>query len=122
MRQTFIIPGRLPGMNEYTAAQRYNRYKGAAMKREAQRLVAFCLRGLTPVEVPVRLCYTYYEKNRRRDLDNISGFAHKVVQDALVEKGILKGDGWRHVTGMTDVFAIDKDCPRIEVSIITEEA
>lgn len=34
-----VIPGTLPGLNEYIAAERTNRYKAAAMKREAESLV-----------------------------------------------------------------------------------
>ena len=44
------IKGKLPGLNEYTAAQRSNQYKGAKMKAEAQELVQWSiysqLRGL----------------------------------------------------------------------------
>lgn len=31
-----VIPGTLPGLNEYIAAERTNRYKAAAMKRKAE--------------------------------------------------------------------------------------
>ena len=116
----FVIPGRLPGLNEYTASQRGNRYKGASMKKEWQRVVCWSIRAakLKPIKNPVRLVYTFYEPDRRRDMDNISGFAHKVIQDALVATGILQGDGWKHITGYTDIFAVDKKNPRIEVELI----
>ena len=61
----------------------------------------------------------WYEKNKKRDLDNISSFGRKVIQDALVDNGTLKNDGWENVVGFSDTFYIDKDNPRIEV-IITE--
>lgn len=32
----FFIPGRLPGLNDYTAANRYNRYAGAKMKKDTE--------------------------------------------------------------------------------------
>ncbi len=56
-------------------------------------------------------------KNRRRDLDNISSFGRKVVQDALVSAGVLKDDGWKHVVGFSDRFDVDKANPHIEVRI-----
>lgn len=34
--------------------------------------------------------YRWFEKDRRRDLDNVSSFGRKVIQDALVECGVLK--------------------------------
>jgi Holliday junction resolvase RusA-like endonuclease len=66
---------------------------------------------------PVKLHFRFYEPNRKRDLDNISGFAHKVIQDALVSCGVLGGDGWKYITGYTDEFFVDKQNPRIEVEI-----
>lgn len=116
----FTISGRLPGMNEYTASQRGNRYGGANMKHTSQKAVEADIRRfkLKPIHCPVRIVYAFYERDRRRDLDNISGFAHKVIQDALVSTGVLKGDGWKYITGYTDVFAVDKKNPRIEVELI----
>lgn len=119
MTQRFTIPSRLPGLNEYTSAQRSNAQKGARMKREQQGIVSLFIRTahLQPVSAPVRLHYHFYEPNKRRDLDNISGFAHKVIQDALVKCGVLTGDGWANITGYTDTFSVDKQHPRIVVSI-----
>ena len=116
----FTIHGRLPGMNEYTASQRGNRYGGASMKHTSQKAVEAHIRAakLKPIKCPVRLLYSFYEPDRRRDLDNISGFAHKVIQDALVSTGVLEGDGWKYITGYTDVFAVDKKHPRIEVELV----
>ena len=69
------------------------------------------------IDRPVFIYYRFYEKNKRRDLDNISGFAHKVIQDALVKNGILENDGWANITGFDDNFFIDKEHPRIELTI-----
>lgn len=116
----FTIYGRLPGMNEYTSSQRGNRYHGANMKRASQKAVEAYISAakLKPIKCPVRIIYAFYEPDRRRDLDNISGFAHKVIQDALVSCGVLQGDGWKHITGYTDVFAVDRKHPRIEVELV----
>lgn len=75
-----------------------------------------CMRGVK-IERPVFMEYTWFEKNRRRDLDNISSFGRKVVQDALVIAGVLKDDGWKHVVGFSDRFDVDRENPRIEVLI-----
>lgn len=119
-RYTFTVKGRLPGMNEYTSAQRANRYKGAAMKRDFQNLVTLYIRTqLRGVHItrPVRLHYHFFEPNRRRDLDNISSFARKVVQDALVATGVLVNDGWGQIRGSSEEFDVDKRRPRIEITI-----
>ena len=61
--------------------------------------------------------YRWYEKDRRRDLDNVSSYGRKVIQDALVETGILQNDGWKQITGFADDFYVDKKYPRIEVEL-----
>lgn len=118
------IHGRLPGLNEYIASERTNKYKAAKLKRDAQNLVGNEIRGqLRGVKIsePVFMVYTFYEPNRKRDHDNVSGFAHKVIQDALVEMGVLRDDGWDEVTGYTDHFALDKKDPRILVEVYRDE-
>ena len=124
MRARFTIHGRLPGLNEYVAAERANRYKGANMKRDAQAVVIMAIRQqLRGVHFtrPVRIAYTWVERDRRRDLDNVAGFGHKVIQDALVSAGVLKDDGWDEVVAFSDGFAVDKKRPRIVVDITEVE-
>lgn len=115
-----IIPGPLPGLNEYIEAERTHRQKGASMKRQCQRIVELCakrqLRGFCP-SGPVRMDYVWYERNRRRDKDNVSSFGRKVIQDGLVRAGILENDGWAHVDGFSDEFRVDAKHPRVEVEI-----
>ena len=69
----------------------------------------------THINNPVRIKYTFYEPNRKRDLDNIAGVAHKFIQDALVKCKVLDNDGWNNIVGFEDHFFIDKHNPRIEV-------
>lgn len=116
------IPFPLPGLNEYIEAERRNRYKGADMKRKQQKAVLAVLRRQIrrPLKEPVTMHYTWVERNRRRDKDNISSFGRKVIQDALVEMGALRNDGWANISSFTDNFSIDKCKPRIEIEI--EEA
>ena len=118
------IPGRLPGLNEYTDACRTNPRAGARMKQQAQELVMWHI--LSQIRrckftKPVFLLFTFYEQDRRRDHDNVSSFARKVIQDALVKAGTLQDDGWDQVTGYLDKFAIDKKKPRIVVEFIEQE-
>ena len=122
MTVQFTIEGRLPGINEYILAERGNKYNGAKLKKTAQRAVEYYIQAarLKRVRTPIRIVYTFFEPNRRRDKDNIAGFAHKVIQDALVQQGIIDDDGWREISGWTDAFAVDKDRPRVEVTLIEQ--
>ena len=117
------INGRLPGLNEIIDASRANPRLGNALKQQAQNAVMWHIktqmRGVT-FSRPIRLHYMFYEPNRRRDKDNIASGAHKVIQDALVKMGVIRGDGWSCIDAFTDDFGVDKQNPRIEVTI--EEA
>lgn len=118
------IPGRLPGLNEYTNACRTNPQKGNQMKRDAQTAAMWQikaqLRGCK-FQRQVFLLFTFYEQDRRRDKDNVSSFARKVIQDALVQCGTLQDDGWNNVTGYLDRFEVDSEMPRIVVEFIEQE-
>lgn len=115
-----IIPGKLPGMNEYISAERTNRYEAAAMKREAEKLVIFAARSSLrgwKAKGPVMMHYLWVEKDRKRDKDNISGYGRKIIQDSLVKAKFLRNDGWNDIVGFTDSFGVDKGNPHIEVII-----
>ena len=115
-----VIMGSFPGLNEYINAERTNRYKAAAMKRQVEHTVTLAARkclGKKKFTRPVYMSYTWVEKNRRRDKDNVSSFGRKCIQDALVKGNWLDGDGWKHIVGFQDSFSVDADHPKIEVEI-----
>lgn len=64
--------------------------------------------------------YHFFEPNVRRDKDNVSGYAVKLIQDSLVKARYLKNDGWSQIVNFDYTWAVDKNRPRIEVEI--EEA
>lgn len=114
------IPERLPSLNEMIAAERTNRFKAAKLKAKSENSCKWYIhQQLAGVQIrqPVRAHFIWYEKNRRRDPDNISGYGHKVIFDALVRCGVLADDGWDEIAGYTDTFAVDKDHPRIVVML-----
>ena len=114
-----VIQGRLPSMNEYTKACRTNRYVGAKMKADAEKIVSAAIQEQIPdihYKKTVELNFRWYEANRKRDLDNIC-VGKKWVLDALVSNQTIIADGWRGVIGFTDEFFIDPTNPRIEVEI-----
>lgn len=117
------IWGTLPGMNDFIGENRRNYHAGAKLKKEAQFLVVTaarkCLKKWKP-SGPVWMSYRWYEPNRKRDKDNIAAGGRKIIQDALVEAGYLRNDGWNDIKGFSDEFFIDKKEPRVEVFIIEE--
>ena len=116
----FIVYGRLDGLNEYTSANRSNRYKGSQMKLKNEAIVIEAIKRFQLEKVknyPVQLNIVWYEKNKRRDVDNIT-FATKFIQDALVKQGILIDDGQKYINKISHDVQVDKEYPRIEVEII----
>lgn len=118
--KTLVIHGRLPGLNELIAKERTHRQAGAALKRQAEKQVRYYirdqLRGYRP-RTPVKLHYYIYERDKRRDLDNVFSLCAKVLQDSLVKERIIDNDGWNYIDGFTAQFFVDKNFPRIEVEI-----
>lgn len=117
------IHGTLPGLNEYTAANRTNRYVAASMKKKVQTTIAAAIHECLPsvhIECPIRLAFTWYEPNKKRDKDNIA-FAKKFIFDALVEGGVIPNDGWKNIDSFSDSFKVDAQNPRAEVEIMEVE-
>lgn len=118
--QKIVIPGKFPGMNDFIDANRRMHGKwsgGNAMKQNDQHIImAYIPRGIRFKRIHIE--YKFFEPNRKRDKDNISGYFHKVFQDALVQKGVIKGDGWDTIEGWSDAFDVDRKNPRIEVIIL----
>ncbi len=125
MTNKFVIPGKLPSLNDYTLACRDNRYKGGRMKAELDEQIGWSIikakreGTLHAVKMPVTVHFVWHEGTKRRDADNIA-FAKKFVLDALVKGGILIDDSRRYVVGFTDTIIDDKtDFVEVEINEIT---
>lgn len=120
MQYKFIIPGRLEGLNEYTSANRTNPHKGGKVKKDCENTIIWAIRQqLRNVHItnPVLIYYRFYEMNRRRDNDNILSCAAKFVQDSLVKTNVLENDTQKHIHNFYFDTLVDKENPRIEVTI-----
>lgn len=118
MRQTFVIEGCFPSLNDF---YRMRENEQGRVKRECDDLVAWSAKAahVMPYSVPIRYHILWVEPNRRRDLDNIA-FGKKFIQDGLVKARVLKNDTRHEIVGFSDEFAYDSQNPRIVVTL--EEA
>jgi Holliday junction resolvase RusA-like endonuclease len=119
MKMKVIIHGEFPGMNEFIKANRTMHGKwnaGNSMKQRDQGIIAAQIPKCR-FEKPVWITYRYYCPNKKKDLDNISGYFHKVFQDALVARGVIPNDNWKYIKGFQDEFDVDRNNPRIEVEV-----
>jgi Holliday junction resolvase RusA-like endonuclease len=115
------IPGRLPGLNELISKARGNKYAAAKEKRELTAYVAALARKQCPVVFRrhVEITFAWYEKDERRDIDNVAAAGAKVILDGLVQASVLIDDGRAWVRAIHHLFPMpDKDNPRIEVHIV----
>ena len=55
-------------------------------------------------------------QNKRKDKDNIA-FAKKFILDGMIQAKLIQNDGWKEISGFTDEFHVDKNNPRVEVTI-----
>lgn len=120
MTYKLTIKGKLDNLNDYITACRTNQYKGAKIKAHNEHKVLdsiYSQIGHIRISKPVYMSYHWIEPNRRRDLDNVSSFGRKVIQDALVQAKVLQNDGWANIIGFSDSFSVDRENPRIIIEI-----
>lgn len=107
---TFKIDAQLPSLNNYINACRRNAYAGGSFKKDTDQLCALFIKksGIPAIKKPVKIYFEWHESTQKRDLDNVAGYGHKTILDALVNCGCLKDDSPRYVKGFTDRFVKDK--------------
>lgn len=111
-----IIQGEMPTLNEYVNAERRNRFLAAKIKKtETERVYWLCKEQRLSLITSRRIfVFVWYLKNKKKDPDNVA-FAKKFVMDGLYSAGIIYNDTQEWVEGYIDLFAIDKENPRVEV-------
>lgn len=123
-----IIPlDNMPTLNQHDNANRVNRYAGASLKKKATRTCAKHIKeamdgGLEVKQddMPLKLKFTWYWKNRQTDKDNIS-FIKKYVFDGMIKADLIENDGWKEVGSWIEIFEVDKGQPRVEIEILRSE-
>ena len=114
MSNCFRVHQRLPGLNQVINANRRNRYAGARLKRDIETAICWSIKKAVmlgecrKVTGPVRIRFTWYEKSRRRDLDNIFS-AKKFILDAMQRMQIIAGYGQKYETAAEDIFVLSKN-------------
>lgn len=117
--QTFIVLGEFEGMNEIIALAKSHWSSYAEMKRANtfRAWAAIKAARIRPVVNPVHLSFLWVCKDRRRDKDNVVAGGRKPILDSLEKAGIVRRDSWRLIAGFEDRFEVDKENPRVEVTL-----
>ncbi len=116
----FFIPGRLPGMNEIIDEARGNKFASAVQKTKYTKLIVDVVRltfrnyGAYNLMDKVWISFTWVEKDKRRDPDNLVA-GKKFIMDGLVRSGLLENDGWNQIAGFTDTWKVGEPGVWVEV-------
>lgn len=122
----FKIEGRyygdntFPDLNNYLSECGRHPMKGGKLKKDYMMIACNAIRKQLPrvaILGRVKIHYRYYEASKKRDPSNVSSMAIKVIEDALQKCGVISNDGWANIAGYSQDFFVDKDNPRIEVTI-----
>ena len=110
-----VYHGKLPSLNEVINQNRANKYAGAQIKSQLTQEMAWTFKPQAKaLNEPCCVLITFYEPNRRRDIDNIHS-ATKFILDALVMAGVGKNDTQKYVTDVAHEVKLGK--PQIEVRL-----
>jgi hypothetical protein len=114
----FVIPGRLPGLNEMNYMDRSGPYAGARAKKKLTRYCAqWAIVGRVPeFKCPITVHIVWFEPNRLRDRDNIHAGA-KYILDGLQLARKIKNDSQKWVTRLTNDEQVDARNPRVEIHL-----
>jgi Holliday junction resolvase RusA-like endonuclease len=114
-----VIPGELPGLNEYIHQINRDRHAGNKFKQETQEAIGWQIKPQIfnrCFETPCKVAFRWYSKDSRRDVDNVAA-AKKFIFDELVSLGVIKNDTRRWVRGFSDNFEVDPKNPRVEIEL-----
>lgn len=99
------IPCRAPNLNDLIRASERHHHAYDKLKKQWANLVMLTVFAHPSPQVLLgRRCSVHFElveQNTRRDPDNIASGTAKLVLDGLVKAGVLEGDGWKHIAGLS---------------------
>lgn len=125
MEYHVTVEGFKSGLNELLGGRMYDHRTKKYRNPEKSRNDAICakyiklskdLRGVK-IERPVIIHYSFYCENKMHDRMNVASAFIKSFEDAMQKCRILRNDGWDDVLTPTLSFDIDKQKPRVEVTI-----
>ena len=107
---------RLIGMNWY---QRADKFQINKVKQKYQELVELkLLDSKKKIKGSYQVKYTYFYKDRRSDLGNVTSVIDKFFNDALQKLGIVENDNVEFFRRSVDeVGGLDKENPRMEIEV-----
>lgn len=112
-----ILPGEFTDLNTYIRLERGSKWGAASRKKiETERVMWECkAQRLSLIDGGRFFIFHWYIKNAKKDPDNIA-FAKKFILDGMYQAGILVDDTQQYIKGFVDLFSIDPENPRVELT------
>lgn len=109
MKYKMELPFKLPSLNDYINICRRNKFEASNFKKGIEGDIIWAIRKAKIPQIlkPIKITYTWIEKNHKRDIDNVSS-SKKYILDALQKEGIIKNDSPKYYVGHEDIFKYDK--------------
>lgn len=111
--------GSLPSLNDVVTLTKRHWAKYAALKRSASNRI--CYQTLEarqkPIQWPVDVTFTWEQRTRRRDPDNVA-HAAKYVLDGLVKARLLKDDGAKEINSIMHRFSYGHPIEGVVVELV----
>lgn len=117
MKISLVIKGKLPSLNEFIAHINKDKFIGNSYKRKIEHDIQMQILAqireqniehLLPLKNIADFKFTYVEKNRKRDKDNIAS-CKKFLFDAMVARGVINNDGWKWVGRFEEDFLLGEE-------------
>jgi Holliday junction resolvase RusA-like endonuclease len=112
----YEIRGELATLNEHDGANRSNKFKGAALKKEMTEIVRLQMLNKPKINKPSIITFNWFYSSKC-DFDNIR-FGAKYILDGIVKAGVMPDDNQNWVKGFGgDYFT---KCNKGEEKVIVE--
>lgn len=122
---TLFIPGPLPSLNDLIDAAKGKGGTGVGYSTLKHRWTEAVFWRAKAARLPalerIFVRFTWVEKDRSRNPDNIAAGGRKPSLDGLVQAKVIKNDGWKQVAGWIDAFVVGAPAG-VRLEIYSEEA
>jgi len=124
--QCFFLPVKIISLNQALEkgnqtfhAGRFKNNEWAKWKTAITKKLQwqFILQGVKPMGW-AWFFFTFQESDQRRNKDNVTSVAKKIIFDALVKSNLLPNDGWKEIVKWEEVFEVKKGDEGILVRMI----
>ncbi len=118
----YILDIKTPSLNEVINANRTHNKVGASFKKKLEEEICWLIKsqGVKHIKKPCKVHITFYEKDKRRDVDNIIAGGTKSCLDSLVKMKVLPDDNQQWVKQIIPIVKTSDD-KKYKVIIELEE-